>query len=117
MQQICTETGAPFEISEREQEYCSKHGVPLPKVAPFERLRNILIFRNRMHLSRMTCAHSGEQILSAIPPESGHVVYNSPIWESDAWDATAYGRPYDFTRPFFSQLYDLYRVVPMPNLG
>lgn len=33
-------------------------------------------------------------------------------WWKDSWDPMEYGREYDFSRPFFEQFAELYRVVP-----
>lgn len=56
-------------------------------------------------------------MLSCIPPERGFKVYDPEFWESGTWDALQYGRTYDFKRPFFAQLMDLLRVVPLPGLA
>jgi hypothetical protein len=37
-------------------------------------------------------------------------------WWDDAFDATVYGREYDFTRSFFDQFRDLMLTVPLPHL-
>ncbi|MFN8391817.1 MAG: hypothetical protein U0136_16125 [Bdellovibrionota bacterium] len=89
----------------------------MPTVSPFERLRNMLVFRNRIYLHRTTCAATAQSILSAIPPQAGHTIYDAEYWDSDRWDGLEYGRDYDFSRTFFSQFADLFRVVPLPNLA
>jgi len=38
--------------------------------------------------------------------------YDRDYWMSDAWDATSYGRDYDFGRPFFEQMKELFNLVP-----
>ncbi len=59
---ICEVSSQRFNISAFEQEYCREHNIPFPSVSPVERLRQLLIFRNRMHLFRTTCALSGKEI-------------------------------------------------------
>ena len=113
----CALTGDPFEITEQERDYCERNSIPLPTVSPRERLRNMLVFRNRPYLYNSTCRFSKKKILSCIPPESGFAVYDAAIWQSDQWDPRDYGRGYDFAKPFFEQFYDLYRTVPLPNLA
>lgn len=111
----CVFSGERFHISDAELAYCKSNDLPLPQVSPTERLKNLLIFRNRMHLWSTTCAISQKRILSAVSPESGLTVVDSEIWESDAWNPLDYGRDYDFSRSFFEQFAELMRVVPFPS--
>ena len=39
-------------------------------------------------------------------------VYDNDYWNSDKWDAMDYGIEYDFSRPFFDQIRELYNKVP-----
>lgn len=48
-------------------------------------------------------------------PDKPFTVYCSKCWWGDNWDALAYGRDYDFSRPFFDQFYELMRSVPLVN--
>ncbi|MEK6615122.1 MAG: hypothetical protein AABZ32_03270, partial [Bacteroidota bacterium] len=59
---------------------------------------------------------SGKNIISMFAPESKFTVYEQDIWWSDQWDATKYGRDYDFSKPFFQQFAELNAVVPQFNL-
>ena len=45
-------------------------------------------------------------------PNKPFKVYCQPCWWSDNWDATAFGRDYDFSRSFFEQFAELQQVVP-----
>lgn len=117
MLSTCRLTGKPFTISAAEQAYCEENGIPLPTLHPIERLREMLVFRNRVFLYNTTCALTKKEILSQIPPETGFTVYDVEAWESDQWDPFAYGREYDFNRPFFDQMDELTRQVPLPNLA
>ncbi len=47
-----------------------------------------------------------------MPPEAPMPVYDLKYWLSDEWDPMQYGREYDFSRPFFEQIRDLYNTVP-----
>lgn len=114
---VCEITSEPFQISEREQEFCRVNDIPLPRIHPAERLRRLFYFQNRTRLYHDTCKKSGAKILSSIPPQKGLVVYDSKIWESDDWDPLDYGREYDPTRSFFEQFAELQKVVPIPNLS
>jgi len=45
-------------------------------------------------------------------PVYGFKVASTSKWWSDMWDATDYGREYDFTTSFFKQLFELSKEVP-----
>ena len=113
----CEITGHPFEVSDTERAYCEREGLPLPRLSPVERWREMLIFRNRRHLFRTKCALSGRPILTAIPPQSGFTIVDAGVWEGDEWEATDFGREYDFSRGFFEQFFELARLVPLPSLA
>jgi len=40
------------------------------------------------------------------------VVYDRDEWWKDTWDASDYGREFDFSQPFFDQFSELQKVVP-----
>lgn len=48
-------------------------------------------------------------------PPNRFTVYDHDYWWSDKWDAVAYGKEYDFSRPFFEQFGELMKVVPWFN--
>lgn len=115
MRKICATTGKTFKISQKEQEYCGANQIPLPTLHPYERLRNLFLFRNRLGLYTDRCALTGASMLSAIPPEKKLTVYDLKAWESDDWDPMDYGMEYDFNKPFFAQFHELMRKVPWPS--
>ncbi len=117
MKYTCMATGAAITVSDEEQDFCRKYELPLSVHAPFVRLRSLLAYRNRSNLYNSTCALTKKPILSCIPPERNLQVIDIDVWESDEWDPRDYGRPYDFSRPFFEQFANLYSSVPLPNLS
>ena len=50
-------------------------------------------------------------------PDKPYKVYEQSEWWSDKWDATSYGRGFDFSRGFFDQLNELMIDVPHFNLS
>lgn len=112
---ICSITKQSFTISEAEIAFCESNSIPLPIIAPYERLKQMLYFDNATHLYNGTCALSGKPMLSIIPPHKGYKAYDIDAWNSDSWDATVYGRDYDFLRPFFEQFGNLMKEAPMPS--
>ena len=73
-------------------------------------------FRDMTHLHPRTCAATGKKVYVSMPPEAPMPVYDFKYWISDAWDALEYGREYDFSRPFFDQIKELYNAVPWSML-
>ncbi len=114
---VCKITGKKFTISEREIAYCTERGLPLPTESPFERLRHIAVFRNRINLYNTTCVLSGKPILSCFPLERKLAVADIDVWGGDSWDASSYAQDYDANRPFFDQLQELFQKTPIPNLN
>ena len=115
--QICRISGKPFVITDEDQAFYAKMGVPLPTLCPEERRRRRYAHRNERHLYHRTCALSGKTLISNLAPESGIPVYDASEWWSDKWEALSYGRGFDFSRPFFEQFKELSRVVPQLALS
>lgn len=113
----CITSGKTFTVSEAEQKYCNERNIPLPQQHPFERLKHIANFRNRIHLYNTTCAKTQKPILSCFPPEKNYTVYDIEAWSGDGWDATDYGQSYDPSRSFWDQYEELMKKVPLPNLN
>lgn len=115
-QKICRISGKSFTISDREEKYCAMHNIPLPELAPAERMQQMYSFSNAVFLYNTQCALTKKSILSCIPPEKGFTVYEIDEWQSDRWDPMSYGRDIDWTSPFFDQIAELQKIVPAPNL-
>lgn len=93
-----------------------KCALPAPSMCPDERKRRRLAFRNERFLYHHRCDFSNEPIVSAFSPDKPYKVYSRKAWWSDSWDARAYGRDFDFSRPFFEQFAELRLEVPQLNL-
>ena len=50
-------------------------------------------------------------------PETNLVVFERDVWWGDGWDATSYGKDYDFSKSFFTQYKELMSCVPLASLG
>jgi len=75
-----------------------------------------LAWRNERTLYKAKCANCKKDIFSAYSPDKPFPVFCHDCWFSDAWDPIAYGRDYDFSRPFFEQWGELFQEVPRLNL-
>src|SRR3989344_466238 len=71
-----------------------------------------MAFRNMRHPYFRTCDATGVKIFTLMPPDNPMPVYEDNYWHSDKWDVMKYGRDYDFSRPFFDQIRELYNEVP-----
>lgn len=67
-------------------------------------------------LYKRKCDFTGEMMLTTHHPDAPHKMYRQDVWWSDKWDPKSYGRDYDFSKSFFEQFRELFKVVPLPNL-
>lgn len=109
---ICKISGKDFFHTDRDLEFYKKIGVPLPQLCPEERRRRRFTFRNERFLYKSKSALSGKEIISCMHPDDGFKVYDAEEWFGDKWDGADYGRPYDFSQPFFKQYAKLQKLVP-----
>ncbi len=116
-QKSCQNCKVAFPIEPDDFAFYEMMQVPAPTFCPDCRLQRRLIFRNEHFLYKVKSASTGKEIFSMHPPEAQLKVYENDIWYSDQWNATIYGRDYDFSRPFFEQLKDLFHETPILALS
>jgi len=75
-----------------------------------------MAWRNERFLHKRNCDKCGKSMISVFAPDCGLIVYCSPCWWSDEWDATQYGIDFDPNKPFLIQLQELLHRVPVMNL-
>ncbi|MBI2463916.1 hypothetical protein HYV57_03085 [Candidatus Peregrinibacteria bacterium] len=120
LQKSCLNCQNPFVVTSEDEALLKKigetslaqQGLPHPKLCPDCRQQRRLAFRNERWMYRRKCDFTGKDIISMYPPNSPFKVYAQNIWWSDQWDATEYGRNFDFSRPFFEQFRELQLAVP-----
>jgi hypothetical protein len=112
----CAISGHDFDLPSQTKKVCEQLGVPLPVISHRESLRRKLGYRNYIGLYRRTCDLTGRSIISNFAPNSPFRVYDREAWWGDGWDPMEYGRPFDFSRPFFPQLFELQKAVPIFSL-
>jgi len=108
----CQNCKQDFTIEPEDFDFYKKIDVPPPTWCWRCRAIRRMAFRNMRHLYARTCDATGEKIFTFMPPSNPMPVFSNKYWNSDAWDAFDYGRDYDFSRPFFDQIRDLYNTVP-----
>jgi hypothetical protein len=112
----CKQCSAQFEITDEDRKFYERMDISEPTSCPKCRQRCRLAWGNQINLYKRKCDATGKEIISAYHPDSPLKVFSQPFWWSDEFDATEYGRDFDFNRPFFEQWYELAKVVPRPNL-
>ena len=121
----CKQCNTAFEITDSDRKFYNrvspifggkKYLIPEPTLCPDCRLQRRLAFRNERTLYHRKSDFSGKEIVSIFVPDKPFKVYDQSEWWSDKWDATEYGRDFDFSRSFSVQLGELYRVAPHVSL-
>ncbi|MFA5793081.1 MAG: hypothetical protein WC897_04415 [Candidatus Gracilibacteria bacterium] len=113
----CRISGKNFIITDEDQAFYVKMGVPMPTLCPEERTRRKLIWRNERKLYHRKCDLCQKTIISIYSPDKPYKVYCPSCYHSDKWDALKYGRDFDFNRPFFEQFNELMLAVPALSLN
>ncbi|MFA6917960.1 MAG: hypothetical protein WC285_03985 [Candidatus Gracilibacteria bacterium] len=108
----CVECLSEFEYHSGEKEVYEKLGIPLPLNCSECRQKRRMIFRNERALYYNKSFKSGKKIITIYSEETPFKVIDLGEWWDDSFDATIYGRDFDFSRPFFEQFKDLQFEVP-----
>ena len=108
----CQNCKKDFVVESEDFNFYEKIKVPSPTFCPDCRQDQRILFRNFKTLYKVNSAKSGKNTISMYGPDSPYIIYNHEEWWSDDWDAKNYGRDFDFSRPFFEQLFDLWKAVP-----
>ncbi|MEK7212222.1 MAG: hypothetical protein AAB686_00915, partial [Patescibacteria group bacterium] len=112
MNKSCQNCKASFVIEADDMAFYQKIKVPPPTFCPECRLQRRMAVSNERTLYKISCGLCGKDTISIYPKDVPFPVYCMECWRSDKWDATEYGRDYDFSRLFFEQLAGLRKVVP-----
>ena len=114
----CQNCKKEFVIEPEDFDFYEKMKVPAPTFCPDCRLQRRLAQRNEQSFNKRKCDAPGhtEEIICIYSPDKKLRVYDQDYWWSDKWDALAYGRPYDFSIPFFQQFKELLEEAPLVAL-
>ena len=108
----CSKTGKAFLITDEDQVFYQKMNVPHPTLCPSERERRRWAWRGKNFYIR-TCDNCKQQAMAWYSPELTDIkTYCEDCYRKDDFDATVYGRDFDFNRPFFEQFAELLGDVP-----
>jgi hypothetical protein len=108
----CQNCKQPFTIEPDDFAFYKKVQVPPPTWCPECRRQRRFAFRNEWSLYKRMCDLCKKGFIAMYPVSAPFPVYCRDCWFSDKWDATTYGRQYDFSRPFFVQMGELFNAVP-----
>jgi hypothetical protein len=115
-QRTCLNCKSGFTIEAEDFEFCAKIQVPPPTWCPTCRQKRRYAWRNERVLYRRNCDLCGKSMVTIYSSGKPYKVYCPPCWWSDAWDTYAFGRSFDFGRPFFEQFRELQKEVPRMGL-
>ena len=115
--EVCEITGEEFYISQEQIEAYDYFDLPLPKVAPEERFRHQLAFRNDQQFFWRRCSASNKRILSIFPTNAPFPVVDLEYWRGKEFNPLIHGRDFDFSKLFVEQLLDLWFAVPRPAVS
>ncbi|RJQ28430.1 hypothetical protein C4571_03600 [Candidatus Parcubacteria bacterium] len=114
---MCQNCKSQFQIELEDFDFYKKTETPPPTFCPQCRFQRRLAFWNLLNLYRRPCDLCKKDGISMYRPELPHKVYCPRCWWSDDWDPLEYGREYDFSRPFFEQINDLWHKVPLLGIS
>ncbi len=114
---ICQNCKQEFIIEPEDFVFYDKIKVPPPTFCPECRMKHRMMFRGGWQLYKRKVVGTEKEVYSRYSPDSPYIIYEKSYYESDAWNPLSYGKEYDFSRPFFEQLLELFRVVPKPHQG
>lgn len=109
----CQNCKTEFEITDEDFDFYKKIDVPAPTFCWQCRFQRRCAYRNERSLKKAKSAKSGKDIFTLYPSQAGLTLYTQEEWFSDDWDQMATGKDYDFSRPFFEQLFELFKVAPI----
>jgi len=112
--QACQNCKQAFIIEPDDFQFYEKINVPPPTFCFNCRVQRRMSFRNERVLHKRKCDFPGhtEELISIFSPDNPQRVYDHAAWWGDGWDALSYGKDIDWSKPFLSQIKDLWREVP-----
>lgn len=113
---ICQNCKERFVIEAEDFAFYEKVKAPAPTFCPECRLQRRLAWRNERGLHNRECSKCGKKLISIYSKEFNNAIYCDQCWWGDGWDAIDNGQDVDFSKPFLSQLFALFKKVPVPNL-
>ena len=114
-----------FEVTEEDLAFYEKISpvfggkrilIPSPTLCPECRSRRRMVWRNERSLALRVCELCGKSKVSMFPLDSRYHTYCHDCFYSDGWNALTYGREYDFSKTFRSNMETLLHDMPLMML-
>ncbi|MDD5056177.1 MAG: hypothetical protein PHZ00_08005 [Candidatus Peribacteraceae bacterium] len=116
MQKICPVTGRTFEVTPEEMALRKKLGIEgEPEFHPVFRFMQLGAFWQHWNLFKRSCDRTGKSIISVFSEDCPY-----PVWHKDEWikHADPPQAEVEVGKPFFPQMWELFRRCPIPhNVG
>ena len=110
----CNKCKQNFDLDQDDFSFYEKMKVPVPNICPDCRFKMRAIWRNETSLYSYKRAKTGKFIISNYNPKFSYIVVSQEYYFSDNWDAKDFAIEYDFSKPFFKQLKELFLNVYKP---
>lgn len=118
MNKVCTRCKEDFSIDNDDLLFYQKMKVPPPNVCPDCRFMMRCMWRNEISLySGRTCELCKSPVISIYNPKSKYTTYCYTCFYSEKWNPRDFLIEYDYSRPFFDQVSELFEKVPKNCLG
>lgn len=115
---LCRISGEEFEVTDDDQAFYAKMGVPIPTISPTMRFKWRAMWRNETTLySGQKCALCEKKIVTMYNPKSPYTIYCYDCYWSEKWDSRDYAMDFDTSRSFIDQMKEFLEKVPKMNLG
>lgn len=110
----CQNCKNQFTIEPDDFAFYEKLSVPPPTFCFDCRVQRRMAFRNErtLYKRKRDAENHNEQTISIFSPDKKQRVYDHGAWWSDSWNPISYGCDVDFSRPFLTQLKELWSEVP-----
>ncbi len=106
----CSQCQQPFFVTEQDQAFYQRIGVPTPTKCPNCRLKLRLAFWPFGRFHQRADSLTGKPLISVFSSTARFPVTDRNNWYSDTWEAPS--KTFDVRRPFFDQLKELQEVTP-----
>ena len=93
-----------------------KYLIPTPTLCPDCRQQKRLSFRNERKLYKRKCDLTNKDIISIYSPDKTYPVYEANTWKSDKYNPLLYWNDFDFSKPFFEQIWNLINKTPKQSV-
>ena len=108
----CQNCKKDFTIDSEDFNFYEKIKVPPPTFCSECRMIRRMVWRNVRSLYKRNCGLCDKSLVSMYSDKDTAPVYCTECWYGDKWSPFSYGKDYDFLKPFFEQLRDLFNKAP-----